>query len=289
MTVVVVVACKGSPGATSVASRLSVALAKRAHRRYPAARLLELDPDGGDLALSMGLDPLPGLATLAQLKGRGLSARSLTLHSQRSGLAPGVAIVPGSSGAAQRAAVAQLARPIATALRHDDIDAVLDVGRATVCEPLRALLEAADELLLVCRGSTASIVHARSTLLALGELGEIGLRTRVVVVDTAGDHADELATALGREVAAVVAARPSGGRLPLDGAAGAGAGGAARRSGPILQPDVTIEHLANVVVGELPSAGWPQEPILASAPLTVVAAAGRLGPRRVRAGERATR
>ncbi len=201
MSLIVVASAKGSPGATSTALRLSFELGRKLGSSYPASYLVDADPDGGDVALRLGLAAAPSVATLALAGRHGFSEAVLVSHTQRSALLPGVAILTGVAGRGQRSAVSWLAQPLAEAARRTSLPIVVDAGRTGGFESVHPLYAAADHVVLVCDESTPSVVHARSALIALAAEG---IEAGVALAPEAGEPASEIARALGRPILARV-------------------------------------------------------------------------------------
>ncbi|MHB1986934.1 MAG: hypothetical protein ACYCSF_02955 [Acidimicrobiales bacterium] len=269
---------KGSPGATTVAMLLARELARRAATRFPAAVLVDADPDGGDLALLLGLDTVPGAATLALAGRHGFDDSVLLSHSQRSSALPGVAVVPGIAGRAQRATLDWLADPLGDAACASSLSVVVDTGRVTTLASTGALLKKSDCVLIACGASTASVVHTRSALVSLRAEG---IDAKAVVIGETNEPAEEIASALGHPVAGLVpvesltAARPSTVTAPPQGAFSrskrpTGSSRGARRSS-----DTALALLASVVLGEAAPLALPSTPIREAAPPDVVTAALR--------------
>jgi MinD-like ATPase involved in chromosome partitioning or flagellar assembly len=272
MSLVTVVSAKGSPGATTIALLLARELACRRQAQVPGACLVDADPDGGDLALRLGLDPVPGAATLALAGRHGFDDSLLVAHAQNTHSLPGVAIVPGVAGRAQRSVIEWLAGPLARAAAAMSLPVVVDAGRVGTMTS-RSLFEASDCVLVACRSDTASIVHARSALVSLAAEG---IDAKAVLTEGSGESAHEVASALGHPVAAVV---------PLDTMHSPLLAQPSRRlSSSALRhlgrsSDPAVQLLASVVLGEAPSIALPTARILEVPPPHVSTAATRAGLR----------
>lgn len=201
MSLVAVVSAKGSPGTTRVACMLAGELASQNGGTPVSAFLVDADADGGDVALALGLDPAPGLSTLALAGRHGFGEELVLKHSQRSRLLPGVAVVPGIAGRSQLAVLDWLAEPLAGAALGAVLPYVVDAGRSWPAGPGRVLVEAASCVLLVTRAGNGDIVHCRSALAALAELG---VEARPVLSEPPGTDVGELTLALGRPPAGVL-------------------------------------------------------------------------------------
>ncbi len=256
MSLIAVGSVTGAPGATTLALALALQLAVEPDGA-PGPILLDADVDGGDLALRLGLDPIPGLGTLALAGRHGLDEDTLVAHSQRARGLPGVDVVPGIAGRAQAPTLEWVASPLAALAPRCRRPLLVDVGRVGAATSSRPILTAADRVLVVCRSDTASVVHARSGMAALAAAG---LTSSAVVV--AGEHhlSGELAAALGRPIAAAISPE----RLQL----------ATRRPAPPGQGP--LAGLVDQVLRGAPPQLTPELPAAELAPDAVVAAAGSL-------------
>lgn len=137
---------KASPGVTTAAVALASVWPQ------PNALLIEADPDGGSLVTRFDL-PADGrgLTSLAAAGRHRLSRELVWGHSQE--LPGGLRAVPASPVPGQAAtAVTQLARSLAGELAGSaEVQAVVDCGRLSGGSPARAIADAADLLVLVCR------------------------------------------------------------------------------------------------------------------------------------------
>lgn len=267
MTLVVVASAKGSPGATSLSIHLSLAFARLLGSSYPASCLVDADPDGGDVALLMGLAAAPSVATLALAGRHGFNEAVLISHTQRSQLLPGVAVLAGVAGRGQRSAVNWLAPPLADAARSSSLPIVVDAGRVGSIEAAQALYSAADRVIVACETRTASIVHTRSALIALAAEG---VEAAAVLIGPTREPPTELASALGRPLLAVlpeVSFSTRYSRRPV--------GTGRTRS---LRPDAaSFDRLVNVLMGEEEPIAEPQHRIYEHAPVALSAAVADIG------------
>ncbi len=274
MSLTVVASAKGSPGATSTALRLAVELGRRLGSSYPACCLVDTDPDGGDVALLLGLSAAPSVATLALAGRHGFSESVLISHTQRSPLLPGVAVLAGVAGCGQRSAVSWLAEPLGDAARRANLPIVVDAGRVGSIETTRPLYTAADQVVVVCDSSTASIVHTRSALIALGAEG---IDAAAVLAGEAREPDAELAAALGRPLLARV---PSA-ALPAPFAPRVRHRGSEAKRATLLSEGTGVERLARVLCGEAAVLADPLEKIVEHAPVSLEGAIADLNsPRR---------
>jgi MinD-like ATPase involved in chromosome partitioning or flagellar assembly len=278
MSLVAVTSAKGAPGATTFAAHLAVALARRGGiegqgRSLSAIFLVDADPDGGDLALTLGLDPVPGIGTLALAGRHGIEPALLFEHSHASRALPGVRVVPGISGRAQAPAVEWCSRPLAAAAAGaSDRTIVVDVGRVGRGDAALPLFEQADQVIAVCRPDTPSVVHCRSACTALAALG---ISATVVVVGSEPESAPELAAALGRPILGVM---PVGLTAAVEGATLVARARASCRSA-----ERALDRLCNSLTGATPPLAEPQlpVPVAEKAPGVVVGAALRATERSV--------
>lgn len=246
MSLIVVGSAKGSPGATTLALAMAGSLARREGARYPGALLLDADHDGGDVALRLGIDPVPSVATLA-LEGRHGFDEALCLqHAQRARALPGVAVLAGVAGRAQAAVLDWLAEPLLDLARRSALPIIVDGGRLGHLA-VRALACGADHVVLACGPATSDLLHTRS---ALALFADEGVEPEVVVMSNATVGAQAVADALGRRVAAIVppSARPG---------------------------DPVVARLLSVVAGEQPAVAEPVRLITEAAPVGALAAALR--------------
>lgn len=199
MTIVGVGSASGSPGATTVSILLASAFGGE------HSMVVDADRDGGDVSFLLDLDPLPGLATLA-LEGRhGITPELIAEHAQRSWLVPGVRALVGVTGRAQASVLDWVLPALLVQLAGCGSDVVVDLGRIGCATQLEQHGGGLDHLVMVCRNDTASLVHARSALLALNPCGPTA---EVVVIGAEPAAADELAAALGHPVAATLPVVP---------------------------------------------------------------------------------
>lgn len=167
MALIAVASAKGSPGVTT----LSVALA--ALMPGPCV-VADLDPAGGDLALSLRdpaggpLDAERGLLSLGAAVRR--ATHSATLDDHLQDVAGGLRVLCGVPSPEQTAGMGPVWHAIATALRvpvTDGRHVIADCGRVVPGSPTLAVLEAADAVLLVARPTLWGLYHLRERLRAL--------------------------------------------------------------------------------------------------------------------------
>jgi hypothetical protein len=227
--VIALVSAKGSPGVTVSGLALTLTCPGR-------CLLAECDPAGGDVLagyLRGALDAQRGLAPLAvaELRGRLREEFERQLvdldapHRRR-------LLLPGVRDPAQSATVAPVWPAIADHLRQlgdDDGEVVADCGRLTAPHLGWPVLQAADRMLLVVRGTLPSVSHAVPAVQLLRrELVEPADRLGLLVVDTGPYPPAEVADRL--EVPLVVT-------LPADGrtARALSQGGTVHRRMPLVR------------------------------------------------------
>ncbi|QSB14922.1 ParA family protein [Natronosporangium hydrolyticum] len=221
---IALVSAKGSPGVT--VSGLAFALTWSGR-----TLLVEADPAGGDVLsgyLQGSLDAQRGLAQLAvaELRGRlrdEFERQLVDLAAPRRQRL----LLPGLRDPAQAATVAPVWPAIADFLRQlaEDGSVIVDCGRLTAPHFGWPLLHAADQVLLVVRGTLSSVSHAVPAVGVLRkEQAERGGPDRLglLVVDTGPYPAAEVAARLQVDLAAVLPADQrsarvlsSGGQLHL--------------------------------------------------------------------------
>jgi MinD-like ATPase involved in chromosome partitioning or flagellar assembly len=262
MPLFVLTSAKGSPGTTSLALGLAVELGTRLGSSFPAAFLVDADPDGGDTALYLGLAAAPSVGTLALAGRHGFNEAVLVSHCQRSRLLSGVAVLVGVAGRGQRAAVSWLAEPLAAAARSIAVPVVIDAGRVSSIDSARALFLAADKVVVCCSPSTASIVHARSALVSLAAEGIVA---GVVMVGPMREPPEEIAGALGHSLLANLKSPPrwSWSRPVPRG-----------RPPEVRHPE--LQRLASVLLGDQHPLALPAQPIFEHAPLVAPGQGGQI-------------
>jgi MinD-like ATPase involved in chromosome partitioning or flagellar assembly len=272
VSLVTIVSAKGSPGTTTIALHLARELAGRLPGPMPGACLVDADRDGGDVALMLGLEPLPGVGTLALAGRHGIDDATLLEHSQRPRSLPRLAVVPGISGRAQSSTLDWLAAPLADVAVGSTMPVVVDAGRASGLHEVPALFHHARHVFVTCRADTASVLHTRSAMVTMAAAG---LAPRAVVIGALSGPADELAAALAHPVAAIVGTPHTGLQVQ------------ALRQPPARYPagvlrqmtrpgDTGIARLADVVLDLAADAAEPPTATIEAAPAAVTVAAMRL-------------
>ncbi|MGH3627955.1 MAG: MinD/ParA family ATP-binding protein, partial [Sciscionella sp.] len=155
MTALALIAAKGSPGVTTLASAMVLA-----HAQHGAV-LIEADAAGGDLALHHGVSHYPGLADLAARAKHATPGGDLLAPYIRAligGALP--AVIAPVDGQAVRAALNVLAdRADLLAADHARM-LVFDLGRTEPDSPGWMWLAACDRVLLVSRTDLTGLAHA---------------------------------------------------------------------------------------------------------------------------------
>jgi hypothetical protein len=233
VTGVALLAAKGSPGVTTTAVLLAAV--------WPApAVLLEADPAGGDLrcwyADAAGQPLRPDLGVVSLLAGhqaaRMTGTSGLAAHTQT--LPGGLPVVVGPSSPVQAEALRGAWPQLAAAITAHDADVLVDLGccRGPDSQVTDPVLGACDQVLLVCRGSVASVLHTRDLLAQLQQRST----AEVLLIGTAADR-DDVARALG-------APRDQVHLLPHDAAAAAALAGAWTRKLDRSPLVAAVRHLA---------------------------------------------
>ena len=188
MSVIGVCSVKGAPGVTT----LAVALA--AHGQRVGAMLIEADAAGGDLAWKFGVSQSPGLVQFAARARHSAPGRDV-LEGLTSRIAsPSFDLVPAPvEPAAVTAALGALtSSPDVLAVAGRRRPVIIDMGRVGPHSLGLTLAEACDVLVLVVRGDTSSLGHAKEATWLTEVRGQVGF----VLVDSGPYHADDAVGAL---------------------------------------------------------------------------------------------
>jgi MinD-like ATPase involved in chromosome partitioning or flagellar assembly len=207
VTLFVLASAKGSPGVTTLAQLLALALAAAGERQEARQRpvlLVEADPAGGDLAARRGLPGTPGLATLALRARRSLLPADVLSHCQT--IVGGVETLVGVAGREQSAALEPVLGRIVEALSGLPHLVVVDAGRVDVSSPLSlALLGAGQPPSVVTRATTEALLHTRS---ACESLRKRGIAPELVLVGRGRHHSKDVADAVGAGILGTVVDSP---------------------------------------------------------------------------------
>ncbi|MEZ5378269.1 MAG: hypothetical protein R2733_17330 [Acidimicrobiales bacterium] len=209
MTLVVVVAAKGAPGATTTSAALAAA---GAIRNMPTL-LVELDPAGGSFALETQRSLDPGLGTLLAAARRGLDSSLLTAHSQVLASGVEVLLAPTAPDRAKRV-VTTLAGGLAELLKQRPGLTIVDGGRWDGDNSLTPVLAAADHVIVLLRPNASGTEALRNRL---SGLAEINRSNAVVCVGDQPYSAQEVAAALGVAAEAPIAHDARAARLVVSG------------------------------------------------------------------------
>ena len=135
---------KGSPGSTTLSLGLGLAAARVGRQ----VLVVEADASGGSLQARLGLEPGPGLLSLAAAGRHGITAKLLAEHLRP--LRPGLAVLVAPSDPRQvRASLDSLGAALADAFGHlsaEGTDVVIDLGRLGV-EPAPPLAAGLDQVI----------------------------------------------------------------------------------------------------------------------------------------------
>lgn len=192
MTVIGLVSAKHSPGTTTAAVALGLAV---------GGLVVEADPAGGDVAARARVPLAPGLLTMAAAGRHAASA--LPVHAQP--LPSGVeAVVAPTDPYEASTALAAIAQRLVPALRSGVSAAFVDCGRWSPVSTVTPVLAACDMVVMVTEPSVAGIEHVRARRDALQSVAR---RLAVMIVGDRPYGVGEVEAAL---------ALPVVGPLPID-------------------------------------------------------------------------
>lgn len=197
MTAVALLAAKGSPGVTTLATAMVLA------RAGQGAALIEADRAGGDLALLHAVPQSPGLAELAARARRAAPEEDLLpryLRPLADGALPTL-LAPVDGAGAGTALDALSEHPQTLFAANGARTLVLDFGRTDPTGPADALLALCDALVLVTRGDLTALAHAQALARLLPELGR---PARFALIDSGPYPAAQAEAALGLPCAGIV-------------------------------------------------------------------------------------
>jgi MinD-like ATPase involved in chromosome partitioning or flagellar assembly len=181
MSLVALAAGRGSRGVTTATLALAAT--------WPTAALVaECDPAGGCLAARFGLEPLPGMLSLASAARHGLDAAMVNAHVRP--LPVGLPALIGPTRAEQADALSRLWPSIAPVLgRLPDVDVLADCGRVGPHAPTLELLRHADLAVLVAEPTLDGLEQLKDRLAALAAaLTDPARRVPVLAVLLLGDR-----------------------------------------------------------------------------------------------------
>ncbi len=248
MAVLVFASAKGAPGVTTTVLALAA--------RWPPHRepfVVEADPAGGDIVVRLaslegdgdGLRDTPSLVQLAAASRRVLTPTSLLEHAQR---LPGVGevravVAPSSTFAATTAltelVAADLHGHLASLSAHD---VLVDAGSLRAGSPVLPLVRAARRIVIVCRPTLDSIVHARDLVASLASTGVV---SRIVVIGDRPYAPIDVAATVGADLIGV---------LPFDPVGAAALAGEARNP-KIVGRSRLVRTAALIATGLVPQSG----------------------------------
>ena len=159
MSLVALAAGRGSRGVTTATLALAAT--------WPAPALVaECDPAGGSLAALFGLQPLPGMLSLATAARHGLDPAAVGAHVR---LVPvGLPALIGPSRAEQAEGLARTWGTVAPVLaRLPDADVLADCGRVGPHPPTLELLRHADVVVLVAEPHPDGLEQLKDRAIAL--------------------------------------------------------------------------------------------------------------------------
>lgn len=183
MTLICIGSATGSPGVTTTALALAAV--------WPRPVLLaETDPAGTALLYRLGLDPTPGLVSLAAATAAP-EPRDVDEHTQH--IPGGLPVLLGVLDAGQGRALGPLWAPLGRALAGmGEVDSIADCGRITPVEDTLRLLSHAELILLVAHAEIAAAAHLRNLAGALAGswIPDDAPRLAVAIQAPAGHRAD---------------------------------------------------------------------------------------------------
>jgi MinD-like ATPase involved in chromosome partitioning or flagellar assembly len=222
VTLVALCSGKGSPGVSTLACVAGAV--------WPSNRrivIAECDPSGNDLATRFGLSPRRGMTSLVLAHRRSEHSEDIVdIHSQR--LPGGLEALVGPVGQDAASSLDRELGVVGAGTLPADVDMLVDLGRILSGAPgQRAILQAADQVVMVTKSDEAALAHA---LRALDVVREIARgQTSFVVVGQSRYRMKEIEHALRSE---------SLGRIPIDEASAAMACGSPGRSRRFVRGDL---------------------------------------------------
>lgn len=227
MSVIAFGSIKASPGVTTTV--LALASVWSSER---SLLIVEADPDGGDLAVRVGLHAEPGLTSLAAAGRRSATAAQGDQHVQRLPGGPRALLGPPDAEQAIRA-LEMIGDGLGLSGREDR-DVLIDCGRLRPQSPAATFVAQAEIVVIVARPRLDELQHLRARV---DQLTASGAQVRLLLVGDKPYPPDEVAHAL---------AVPILGVLPVDPAAAAilnGLGGRRTR----LERSPLLRHARDIV------------------------------------------
>lgn len=195
MTVIAVTSSRTSPGATSLAAGLALALSAD----YDRTLLIEADPAGGVLSLRFDLDVTPSLTTFGSDTRNGYSHELAWRNTQD---LRGVRCIPGPvDPRLARSWVERVTPALTENLKTLGAPAIIDLGWIAESGPSLALAAAADVTLVVTRPEIAEV---QALLFQVRQLQAAGATVGLVTVGTTPNDPQEVAAVAGIPLVAVL-------------------------------------------------------------------------------------
>lgn len=159
MTLVALCSAKGSPGVSTIACIAGAVWASGTR-----IVIAECDPSGNDLAIRFGLSPRLGMTSLVLAHRRSeRSEEILDSHSQR--LPGGLEALVGPMSQDAACSLDRELAAVGAGIFPAGVDALVDCGRILSGAPgQRAIVEAADHVVVVTAPDGAALAHALRTL-----------------------------------------------------------------------------------------------------------------------------
>lgn len=169
------------------------------------AVLVEADPFGGVIAARYGLGDSPGLSSLTAAARRGFTSEQVRQHVQQ--LPGGTPVLVGPVSADQAHTVLRDAGPALAAWQatEPEVGVIVDCGRLVPGAPTQGALAVADVVLVAAR---PTLDQLRPAAHRLNSLDAAGVEAGLLLVGDEPYGPDEVASALGVPVAAVIAWDP---------------------------------------------------------------------------------
>ena len=195
MSVIAVTASRTSPGATSLATGLALALSTE----YERSLLIEADPAGGVLSLRFDLDVTPSLTTFGSDTRNGYT-HDLVWHNTQD--LRGTRCIPGPvDPRLARSWVERITPMLVEHLPTLGAPAVIDLGWIGEDGPSLPLAAAADATLVVTRPEIAEV---QALLFQVRQLQAAGATVGLVTIGTAPNDPQEVAAVAGVPLVAVL-------------------------------------------------------------------------------------
>lgn len=163
MAVVALMSHRGAPGVTTAALAIAAAWPTTPGRRKV---LIEADPAGGVIAVRYGIGVEPGLVSLAAAMRSEPDPDTLSGHTQTLPGGLDVIVAPDNPVAVDAALAHAGRRLIRWLTERDDVDVIIDLGRAST-DSAAPILADATALLVVARPDAEQLVPAAHRLAAL--------------------------------------------------------------------------------------------------------------------------